>query len=91
MIIIGGLGSILGPVLGAIFIKLLPIAMDIGVVGVAKNVFGVSYEGVADFLANFQLFVFGALIIIFLIAEPEGLARMWENVKRYFRLWPYSY
>jgi branched-chain amino acid transport system permease protein len=58
---------------------------------VAKNVFGVSYEGVADFLANFQLFVFGALIIIFLIAEPEGLARMWENVKRYFRLWPYSY
>jgi branched-chain amino acid transport system permease protein len=42
-------------------------------------------------LANFQLFVFGALIIIFLIAEPEGLARMWENVKRYFRLWPYSY
>jgi len=91
MIIIGGLGSILGPVLGAIFIKLLPIAMDIGVVGVAKNVFGVPYEGVANFLANFQLFVFGALIIIFLIAEPEGLARMWENVKRYFRLWPYSY
>jgi branched-chain amino acid transport system permease protein len=91
MIIIGGLGSILGPVLGAIFIKLLPIVMDIGVVGVAQNVFGVSYEGVADFLANFQLFVFGALIIIFLIAEPEGLARMWENVKRYFRLWPYSY
>jgi len=91
MIIIGGLGSILGPVLGAIFIKLLPIVMDIGVVGVAKNVFGVPYEGVANFLANFQLFVFGALIILFLIAEPEGLARMWENVKRYFRLWPYSY
>jgi branched-chain amino acid transport system permease protein len=91
MIIIGGLGSILGPVLGAIFIKLLPIVMDIGVVGVAKNVFGVRYEGIADFLANFQLFIFGALIIIFLIAEPEGLARMWENVKRYFRLWPYSY
>jgi branched-chain amino acid transport system permease protein len=91
MIIIGGLGSILGPILGAIFIKLLPIVMDISIVNVARGVFGVSYEGVADFLANFQLFIFGALIIVFLVVEPEGLARMWENVKRYFRLWPYSY
>lgn len=91
MIIIGGLGSILGPVLGAIFIKLLPIVMDLSVISIARNVFGVSYGGVADFLANFQLFIFGALIIAFLIIEPEGLARMWENMKRYFRLWPYSY
>jgi branched-chain amino acid transport system permease protein len=91
MIIIGGLGSVLGPVLGAIFIKLLPIVMDLSVISIAKNIFGVSYGGVADFLANFQLFIFGTLIIAFLIMEPEGLARMWENVKRYFRLWPYSY
>jgi branched-chain amino acid transport system permease protein len=91
MIIIGGQGSVLGPVLGAIFIKLLPIGMDLGVIGIAKGVFGVPYEGVANFLANFQLFVFGALIITFLAVEPEGLARMWENIKRYFRLWPYSY
>jgi branched-chain amino acid transport system permease protein len=91
MIIIGGLGSVLGAVLGAMFIKLLPIGMDIGVISIAKGLFGVSYEGVADFLANFQLFVFGVLIIGFLIAEPQGLARMWENMKRYFRLWPYSY
>jgi branched-chain amino acid transport system permease protein len=91
MIIIGGLGSVLGAVLGAIFIKLLPIVMDIGVIGIAKDFFGVSYGDVANFLANFQLFVFGALIIVFLIVEPEGLARMWEHVKRYFRLWPYSY
>jgi branched-chain amino acid transport system permease protein len=54
-------------------------------------VFGIPYESVANFLANFQLFIFGALIILFLIAEPEGLARLWENVKRYFRLWPYAY
>jgi branched-chain amino acid transport system permease protein len=91
MIIIGGLGSILGAVLGAIFIKLLPIVMDITVISIAQGVFGVAYAGVANFLANFQLFIFGALIIVFLIVEPEGLARMWENIKRYFRLWPYSY
>jgi branched-chain amino acid transport system permease protein len=91
MIIIGGLGSVLGSVLGAIFIKLLPIILDLSVISIAKNVFGISYENVANFLANFQLLVFGALIIIFLTVEPEGLARLWENVKRYFRLWPYSY
>lgn len=91
MVIIGGLGSVLGAVLGAIFIKLLPIALDITVVGVSENVFGVSYGGVADFLANFQLVVFGGLIILFLAVEPQGLARLWGNVKRYFRLWPFSY
>ncbi|GIX49543.1 MAG: branched-chain amino acid ABC transporter permease [Candidatus Tectimicrobiota bacterium] len=91
MIIIGGLGSVLGAVLGAIFIKLFPIALDLTVIGISEGIFGVRYGAVADFLANFQLFVFGALIIVFLIAEPEGLARMWENVKRYFRLWPFSY
>ncbi len=91
MIIIGGLGSVLGAVLGAIFIKLLPIALDITVVGVSENVFGVSYGGVADFLANFQLVVFGGLIILFLAVEPQGLARLWGNIKRYFRLWPFSY
>jgi branched-chain amino acid transport system permease protein len=91
MIIIGGLGSVLGSVLGAIFIKLLPIVLDITVVTMAKEVFGIAYENVADFLANFQLVVFGALIILFLAIEPAGLARLWENIKRYFRLWPYSY
>jgi branched-chain amino acid transport system permease protein len=70
---------------------LLPIALDLSVISIARNVFGVSYESVANFLANFQLFIFGALIILFLAVEPEGLARLWENVKRYFRLWPYSY
>lgn len=91
MIIIGGLGSVLGAVLGAIFIKLLPIVLDLSVVSIARHVFGIPYENVANFLANFQLLVFGALIIAFLTVEPEGLARLWENVKRYFRLWPYSY
>ena len=91
MIIIGGLGSVLGAVLGAIFIKLFPIVLDLSVISISEGIFGVRYGTVADFLANFQLFVFGALIIIFLIVEPEGLARMWENIKRYFRLWPFSY
>jgi branched-chain amino acid transport system permease protein len=91
MIIIGGLGSVLGAVLGAIFIRLLPVALDLTVPVIAEGVFGMSYQSSANFLANFQLLIFGVLIIGFLVIEPAGLARLWEHVKRYFRLWPFSY
>jgi len=35
--------------------------------------------------------VFGLTIILFLIFEPEGLAKIWRDIKDYFRLWPFSY
>jgi branched-chain amino acid transport system permease protein len=90
MIIIGGLGSVLGSVFGAIFITLLPIVLVYVVEGVA-GVFGFQYAAIADFLANLRLIMFGGLIILFLAIEPEGLYRLWGNVRRYFRLWPFSY
>jgi len=33
--------------------------------------------------------VFGALIIVFLIFEPLGLAEMWRRTRRAFHLWPF--
>jgi branched-chain amino acid transport system permease protein len=90
MIIIGGLGSVLGSVFGATFITLLPIVLVYVVEGVA-GVFGFQYEAIADFLANLRLIIFGGLIILFLAIEPEGLYRLWGNIRRYFRLWPFSY
>jgi branched-chain amino acid transport system permease protein len=90
MIIIGGLGSVLGSVFGAVFITLLPIVLVYVVEGSAA-LFGFQYAAIADFLANLRLIIFGGLIILFLAIEPEGLYRMWGNVRRYFRLWPFSY
>jgi len=90
MIIIGGLGSVLGSVFGAVFITLLPIVLVYVVEGVA-GLFGFPYAEIANFLANLRLIIFGGLIILFLAIEPEGLYRMWGNVKRYFRVWPFSY
>ncbi len=90
MIIIGGLGSVLGSVFGAVFITLLPIVLVYVVEGVA-SLFGFKYAAIADFLANLRLIIFGGLIILFLAIEPEGLYRLWGNVRRYFRLWPFSY
>lgn len=86
MIIIGGLGTISGSFFGAAFIVLLPAMI---------NTLGRSLQdtapAVAAVLPAVQQAVFGLVIILFLIIEPEGLARLWRNVKDYFRVWPYSY
>jgi branched-chain amino acid transport system permease protein len=70
IIIIGGLGSVLGSFLGAAFIVLLPVLLD----HVARGVLSGSLS--AGNLENAQKLVFGTLIVLFLIKEPEGLARL---------------
>ncbi len=82
MVIIGGLGSVLGSFLGAAFIVLLPVVLNMLV-----HVAGIS-TAVAS---NLELMVFGALIIFFLIVEPHGLARLWQIAKEKLRLWPFPH
>jgi len=89
MIIIGGLGSVLGSIFGAIFVTLLPI-----VIRYAMEAFGgifFSPQTVLNLIPNLRLMLFGALIIFFLIVEPEGLNRLWRNIRSYFRVWPFAY
>ncbi len=85
-IIIGGLGSVSGSIYGAIFMTLLPAFL--ANLGFALR--GV-IPGVDQYIAFVRQGVFGVVIILFLIFEPEGIAKMWRNVKDYFRLWPFSY
>ena len=84
MIIIGGLGSILGSFLGAAFIVLLPIFLD-----VAPRLVG--SELPVNLVTNLESMIFGALIIFFLILEPRGLARLWQIGKEKLRLWPFPH
>src|SRR5436189_1682217 len=89
MIIIGGLGSVLGTILGAIFVTLLPIVIRIFMENVGGLFF--STAEMANVISGLRLGVFGGLIIFFLIVEPEGLNRLWRNIRSYFRVWPFSY
>jgi len=92
MIIIGGVGSILGSFLGAGFIVLLPILLNIGVHsinGVLQAAFAWSLP--AGLTSNLELMVFGGLIVFFLIVEPHGLARLWQIGKEKLRLWPFPH
>ena len=89
MIIIGGLGSVLGSIFGAAFVTLLPI-----VIRYAMEAFGgmfFSQQTVLNLIPNLRLMLFGSLIIFFLIVEPEGLNRLWRNIRSYFRVWPFAY
>jgi len=89
MIIIGGLGSVLGSVFGAIFITLLPIVIR----RVMEAFGGIFFEPgtLLNLIPNVRVILFGALIIFFLIVEPEGLNRLWRNIRSYFRIWPFAY
>jgi branched-chain amino acid transport system permease protein len=75
--------------LGAIFVTLLPI-----VIRLAMEAFGgvfLAPQTVLNLIPNLRLMMFGALIIFFLVVEPEGLNRLWRNIRNYFRIWPFAY
>jgi branched-chain amino acid transport system permease protein len=90
MIIIGGLGSVAGAIYGAAFIKLLPELLRI--LGGAFADLGLFASGDLDqYLPFVREGVFGLAIILTLIFEPEGIVKLWSDIKAYFRLWPFSY
>ncbi|MBA2961685.1 MULTISPECIES: branched-chain amino acid ABC transporter permease [Ramlibacter] len=82
-IIVGGLGTVLGSILGALFMTLVP--------EVLKSVMGwLPLSGNATlYLSPVRTIVFGALIVLFLVFEPLGLAEVWRRVRRTFHLWPF--
>jgi len=88
MIILGGVGSILGSFLGAAFITLLPIFLNL-LSGGFSQLTGIEISHAI--LSNLEAMVFGALIVFFLIVEPHGLARLWQIGKEKLRLWPFPH
>ncbi len=85
MIIIGGVGSVLGAFLGAAFIVLLPILLNVA----THTLLPARLSG--SLASNLELIVFGALIVFFLAVEPHGLARLWQIAKEKLRLWPFPH
>jgi branched-chain amino acid transport system permease protein len=89
MIIIGGLGSVLGSILGAAFVALLPLIIRTVMESVGGYFFAANE--MSTVVSSMRLVIFGVLIIVFLVLEPEGLNRLWRNIRNYFRVWPFSY
>ena len=90
IIIVGGVGTVFGAVLGALFLGGLPAVIE----NYSASIPGVATTANDDgFISVFSLnqAIFGLLIVLFLMFEPRGLAAMWLRVKAYFKAWPFSY
>jgi len=85
MVIIGGLGTVMGSFLGAAFITLFPLFLNWAFHALVR---GDVRPGLSSQL---ELVCFGALIIVFLIVEPHGFARLWQIGKEKLRLWPFPH
>ena len=84
MVIIGGLGSLLGSFFGATLIYGLPIVLRM-----IKTNWDLAITSAN--LEHINYIILGTLIILFLIAEPDGLARLWQIGKQKLRVWPFPY
>lgn len=88
MVLVGGLGSVLGAYLGAGFVLLVPIVLtnlavylnQIGWLTVSTNL-----------LSHIPLMIYGALIIGFLLLEPLGLGKIYDNTRKYLLVWPFRH
>ncbi|MBC9073053.1 branched-chain amino acid ABC transporter permease [Thauera sp. CAU 1555] len=81
-VIVGGMGTILGGVLGATFMTMVPEALKL-VVG------WLPFADATLALSPVRTIVFGALIVGFLVFEPLGLQEIWRRIRRFFHLWPF--
>jgi branched-chain amino acid transport system permease protein len=89
IIIIGGMGSLLGTVLGALVWTLLPQAL--ATIGTSVHpdtpVFGGLF---ANYQAQMTAVLLGLLIILIMIFKPGGLNGLWQDIRNSVARWPYS-
>jgi branched-chain amino acid transport system permease protein len=83
MIIVGGMGSVTGSILGAMFITLLPFAV--------QRIFEMLPWELGTTTFGIQEAAIGVAIIGFLLFEPDGLIEIYRRVATYFERWPFRY
>jgi branched-chain amino acid transport system permease protein len=86
MIIIGGMGSLLGSIYGAIFITLLPELLRLMLAPLSSH-----FPELTTLFASLKMGVFGLAIVLFLVFEPDGMAARWRTIRSYWKLYPFSY
>jgi branched-chain amino acid transport system permease protein len=89
MVIIGGMGSLGGPVVGALLYSCVPAVLSHFSDGVSPTtpVLGTFLSDHSDQISQL---LFGVLIIVILVVRPAGLVSMWQSIKESVARWPYS-
>jgi branched-chain amino acid transport system permease protein len=88
MVLVGGLGSVLGAYLGAGFVLLVPIMLTNA--AIYLNNLG-WFEVSTNLLSHIPLMIYGVLIIGFLVLEPLGLGKVYDNMRKYLLVWPFRH
>ena len=88
MVIVGGLGSVLGSFFGAALILFAPIVLN-NLIGGLADTLGVAIS--TDLRSHVPLMLYGVLIMGFLLWEPLGLAKIYDNIRNYFLVWPFRH
>jgi branched-chain amino acid transport system permease protein len=97
VIVVGGIGTIYGSILGAVFIGALPTIIrewvpdnwKLPILGWPITTSDPSATGFSK--GALATVIYAVLIIGFLVFEPRGLAGIWRRIQAYFRTWPFSY
>jgi branched-chain amino acid transport system permease protein len=84
MVIIGGMGSLLGALMGAAFVTIFPYLIEAGLLALPGA------QGYASLLFAVNYAAFGLVMILFLMFEPLGLVGIWRRMQSYFLLWPFK-
>ncbi len=84
MVIIGGMGSLLGALLGAVFVVLFPYGIEALMRAPALA------ERLSSLIFAVNYAAFGAVMILFLVFEPHGLVGIWRRVQNWLLLWPFK-
>lgn len=89
VVFIGGVATISGSILGAVFVVMLPKLVE--EVSVYIPIAGGVGSGAPFTVFQLQTLIFGLLIVLFLVLEPRGLYGLWIRIRNYFKAWPFSY
>ncbi len=92
MAVVGGLGTMLGPIAGGCLLAWLDLQM--------RNILSIPYIG--DWLrelsqhyfsltgvSNIQYILFGSVLIFVMVFEPLGIFGIWIRIKSYWKTWPF--
>ena len=84
-LIVGGVATIFGSILGGLFVGSVPSLIS----NYGDSIPLIERLGIS--VPEFNALLFGVVIVVFLVFEPHGLAGIWFRIKAYFRTWPFSY
>jgi branched-chain amino acid transport system permease protein len=87
IIILGGLGSTAGAVLGAVFLSFLPEALRIAFAALPAS----AAARFGDNIYEIRALAYGVVIVLVLRFKPEGLIGMWRDARKYWSQWPLAY